>query len=210
MNRLYEELILEQQYNIMSASTRENVIKKIVEDEMLKIVVASISPSQEDYALALVGKRENLAAHILEFSNIDIKNEKLIVVERDKDIYDGLIEEKSERNYKCEIRFGDYFKILEDVLAEGKSIYIADFDGTSKISSIQQTVKSINYFKENRIKIFRIVASARADDRANKEKFFEDFGMKKIYKPVFLSAENLRNVKKTLEEKFEKSKKGSE
>jgi hypothetical protein len=175
-------------YNKNSVDTAsEN--KLCIESKTYEII-KKVSSNNNEWWIGLVGHSSNLKRHIDMCGEIGITPDKMIIIERDEDIYLDLSRENIKFNYGCIIEFGDFNKILEKYLDNNYKFKVIDYDATGKLSINEIYLIYLYINNIDKIDLLRMVVSSRGKCD---EKYYEDLsdilGMKPVYKSTYMNKE---------------------
>jgi len=194
---LFEKItqeLLEYQGNITHTKSKASIEKQMY--SIIRLI------SKGDLGVALVGPPEDdidiwgsIKDHISLMKMIGINSKDIIVIERDQDVYKKLQRAKEYNEFDYTLILGDYLEILKKVVNKiPKTIALADFDGTSKLSSIH--FKLIDLFAStNKINCLRIVSSSRGhEDDVNDILKDISIDMGTQYRPIAMGSKILNAI----------------
>ena len=92
--------------------------------------------------------------------NLNIFRNKMIIVERDENIYDELYKRNKIGYPPCTVLQGDFKDILEKHLKKLDGFALVDFDATSPLSGYEIELVDILQKYSRQIEIIRIVTSS--------------------------------------------------
>jgi hypothetical protein len=148
-------------YNINSRHT--NCYGKISTEQKTYNVIGNIidSNKSDKWWIGLVGKIEVFSRHIMMCQRLGIPSQKMIIIERDENIYLSLEEENKRNRYGCIIICGDFFEELSKYLSLGYFFSFVDFDATSPLSKYEINLIDLYEQHKDQIEVLRIVTSVR-------------------------------------------------
>jgi hypothetical protein len=111
--------------------------------------------------IGLVGKIEVFPRHISMCRGLGIPSKRMIIIERDEDIYFSIKKENEIKGYGCTVIHGDFLEELSKHLSLGYFFSLADFDATSPLSKYEINLIDLYHQYKEQIEILRIVASVR-------------------------------------------------
>jgi hypothetical protein len=146
-------------YNINSRHT--NCSGKISTEQQTYEVINKILSSQERWWIGLVGKEEVFDRHIQMCQSLGIPSHRMVIIERDLQIFESLESKNLQKNYNCLILHGDFLENLSALLIKGCCFSFVDFDATSTLSIYE--IKLVDLYKKfsKQIEVLRIVSSVR-------------------------------------------------
>lgn len=151
-----------------SGNITHTEFKASIEKQMYSVVKQI---SKGELGVALVGPPEDerdiwgsIKDHISLMKMIGIESKNIFIIEKDEEVHRKLQYAKDYNDFDYTLIKGDYLEKLEQIIKKiPKTIALADFDGTSKISSIH--FKLIDLFaSSNKIGCLRIVSSSRGHE----------------------------------------------
>lgn len=194
INLLKEELLIEYNGIVTHTESKANIEKQIYS------IVSVISKGE--IGVALVGPSEDetdiygsIKDHISLMKIIGIKEQDMFVIDKDDNVFNNLKGAKEYNDFKYTLLKGDYLEKLNKIIQKiPKTIALADFDGTSKISLIH--FKLIDLFAStNKIGCLRIVSSTRGHkDDATDLLINTSSEMGNQYRPVGMSVDILNAI----------------
>ena len=188
MKKLVKEY-LNERYDITSKNT--NIPEKISEEQKTYNIINNIlvSPSWPNNKwIGLIGKpdEQNFERHVKMCENLNIFRNKMIIVERDENIYDELYKRNKIGYPPCTVLQGDFKDILEKHLKKLDGFALVDFDATSPLSGYEIELVDILQKYSRQIEILRIVTSSRGRSR-DMEIISKNLNLPEYYKPIYMN-----------------------
>lgn len=195
---IIKKMILEFNSSIVTRTETKDNIERIIYS-----IVKEISPaSSSDYGMALVGPPSDtkdvygsIKKHIIDFKSIGIKEEKLIIVDCDDDVYNSLKSAKDYNEFKYHLRKGFFNDELKYFLSSGDRLAFADCDGTMKLSSSETELVDLFATNSSKIGCLRIVSNGRgSSDKKHYANISKNLKMGIFYRPVYMESDIIKLI----------------